>query len=127
MDITSDMGPIVAIARGNCGGDTGACGDCPDCARKASVMLANLAITWRYTRRGRSYPSDNSEEQRYILNLTRRTLAMLGLPGGSDPMCPACEKSKEPVCALCREVWTRGRTGPTAQSEPGPPTAAQQY
>lgn len=107
MDITSDMSPIVAIARGTCGGSTGPCGDCPDCARKASLALASLAIKWRYTRRGRSYPSENAEEQRYIANMTRRTLAMLGLPGGSDPLCPACTRLKEPVCALCADVWTR--------------------
>ena len=127
MDITSDLGPIVAITHRNCGGEAGACGDCTVCARKASLTVASLAIEWRYTRRGRAYPSGNGEEQRYIRNLAKRTLAVLGLPGGEDPLCPACERVKEPLCALCADIWRGGRTGPTAQSEPGPPTAAQQY
>ena len=107
MDITSDLGPIVAITHRNCGGETGACGDCSACARKASKALASLAIEWRYTRRKRSYPSDNAEEQRYIKNLTKRMLAVLGLPGGEDPLCGTCVRLKEPVCALCQERWVR--------------------
>ena len=130
MDITSDMGPITAINLKDCQGESGACGVCEVCARRASVTVADLVIEWRYTRRGRGFPSSNAEEKRYAVNTVKRVLAALGLPGGGDPLCPSCANG-HPYCALCllgmRSSGENARAGtePTAQSEPGPADAAQ--
>lgn len=126
MDITSDMGPITAINVRDCGGESGACGVCEVCLRAASVTVADLVIEWRYTRRGRGYPSSNTEEKRYTVNTVRRLLAALGLPGGGDPLCPSCANGHD-YCALCLLGMRAQRPGtePTAQSEPGPGDAAQ--
>lgn len=126
MDITSDMGPITAINFKDCGGESGACGVCEVCARAASVTAADLVIEWRYTRRGRAYPSSNAEEKRYAVNTLKRVLAALGLPGGGDPLCPSCANGHA-YCALCLLGMRaqRPETEPTAQSEPGPGDAAQ--
>lgn len=83
-----------------------------------------MVVDWRYTRRGRSFPSSNAEEQRYAVNLSKRLLAMLGLPGGGEPLCPECARAKEAKCALCllgAGALRQDGPGPTAQSEPGSP------
>lgn len=104
MDIGRDVGLISGITYEDCtgsGNGTGACGQCSSCARRASKTVAKMVIDWRYTRRGRSFPSASAEEQLYAVNLVKRTLAILGLPGGAEPLCPECTKKKAPVCALC--------------------------
>lgn len=124
MDINTETGLMSGLVYEDCAGDTGKCGACAACARAASGTLSAMVIDWRYTRRGRSFPSSNAEEQRYAVNVTKRLLAMLGLPGGGDPLCPECTRAKEAKCALCllgAGSLRREGSGPTAQSEPGPP------
>jgi hypothetical protein len=124
-----DMGvetmPVRAFTYEDCTGGTGKCGQCSSCARSASMTLAAMVVDRRYTRRGRGFPSSNAEERRYAVNLTKRMLAMLGLPGGAEPLCPECARAKEPRCALCLlgagALREREGSGPTAQSEPGSP------
>ena len=86
MDINSDTGLVSGLVYEDCAGDTGKCGMCAACGRAASGTLSAMVIDWRYTRRGRSFPSSNAEEQRYAVNVTKRLLAMLGLPGGEEPL-----------------------------------------
>lgn len=125
VDIGSEVGVTSGISYEDCSGETGKCGLCTSCARSASATLTAMVIDWRYTRRGRSFPSSNVEERRYAVNLSKRLLSMLGLPGGGEPLCPECTRAKEPRCALCllgAGVLTAGEgPGPTAQSEPGSP------
>jgi hypothetical protein len=120
-----DAGQIIGFTYEDCTGGTGKCGLCSLCARSASVTLTKMVVDWRYTRRGRSFPSSNAEEQRYAVNLSKRLLAMLGLPGGDEPLCPECARAKEARCALCRlgagALRDGEGPGPTARSEPGSP------
>jgi hypothetical protein len=123
-NIGGDARQIIGVVHADCTGGTGKCGLCSLCARSASVTLAEMVIDWRYTRRGRSFPSANAEEQRYALNLSKRLLAMLGLPGGDEPLCPECARAKEARCALCllgAGALREEGPGPTARSEPGSP------
>lgn len=119
------MTAVRGFAFEDCTGGTGKCGMCSLCARSASVTMAAMAVDWRYTRRGRSFPSSNAEEQRYAVNLVKRMLAMLGLPGGAEPLCPECTRAKEARCALCLlgagALREKEGSGPTARSEPGSP------
>lgn len=124
VDITTQMPLVKGFVYEDCAGGTGKCGLCSACARAASATLTAMVIDWRYTRRGRSFPSSNAEEQRYAVNLSKRLLAMLGLPGGGEPLCPECARAKEAKCALCllgAGALPGEGAGPTAQSEPGSP------
>jgi hypothetical protein len=122
-------GTDIPVVRGftyeDCtGSETGRCGLCSSCARAASSTVTAMVVDWRYTRRGRSFPSSNAEEQRYAVNLSKRLLAMLGLPGGAEPLCPECTRAKEAKCALCllgAGALAGEGPGPTARSEPGSP------
>lgn len=129
MDIGTDIKLVGGHSKGwvapDCTGSTGRCGACAPCQRSASKVLADMVIKWRYTDRGRKFPSDNTEEQRYAANLLKRLLAMMGLPGGDEPLCPECARAKEARCSLC-VLGARGGPGPTAQSEPGPPVHRMQ-
>jgi hypothetical protein len=120
-----DAGQIMSVVYADCSGGTGKCGLCSSCVRLASVTLTKMVVDWRYTRRGRSFPSSNAEEQRYAVNLSKRLLAMLGLPGGEEPLCPECARAKEARCALCLlgagTLRSGEGPGPTARSEPGSP------
>lgn len=125
MDIARDVGLVSGIGYADCDGPDkgkGACGLCSSCARRASGTVVKMVIDWRYTRRGRSFPSASAEEQLYARNLVKRTLAILGLPGGDEPLCPECARAKEPRCALCL-IGARLEpvgSGEAAQSKPGP-------
>jgi hypothetical protein len=121
---STDVPAVRTFTYEDCTGGTGKCGLCSSCAKAASVTMAAMVVDWRYTRRGRSFPSSNAEERRYAVNLSKRMLAMLGLPGGDEPLCPECARAKEARCALCLlgAGTLRGEgSGPTAQSEPGSP------
>lgn len=128
MDIGRDVGLVSGIGYEDCEG-LKACGLCSRCARRASQTVARMVIDWRYTRRGRTYPSANEEDRRYTENMTRRMLDILGLPGGAEPLCQGCERKRlgQPErpkggrCPKCRPDLTgAGGPGTAAQADPGP-------